>query len=62
MAPNNVTIDNEHEVKNIIYGTEKIKPPRLSNGDYVRISIHRQPFVKGYLPQWSEENRRENMH
>jgi len=54
-APINVTIENEQAIKNILYGTEKIKHARLSNGDYVRISIHRQPFVKGYLPQWSDE-------
>jgi len=54
-APINVTIENENTVKNVLYGNEKTKLPRLSNGDYVRISIHRQPFVKGYLPQWSDE-------
>jgi len=54
-TPISVTIENEQTIKNILYGNEKLKHARLSNGDYVRISIHRQPFVKGYLPQWSEE-------
>jgi len=54
-APISVTFENEHVIKNILYGKENIKQARLSIGDYVRISIHRQSFAKGYLPQWSDE-------
>jgi hypothetical protein len=31
------------------------KAPKFNVGDYVRISIHRQPFKKGYKGQWREE-------
>jgi len=54
-SPINVTIENEHVIKDTLYGTEKIKHARLSIGDYVRISANRRVFVKGYLPQWSDE-------
>jgi len=54
-APINVTYENEQAIRTILYGDEKSKKSHLVEGDYVRISMHRQPFVKGYLPQWSEE-------
>jgi Integrase core domain/Chromo (CHRromatin Organisation MOdifier) domain len=54
-APINVTLENESNIRAVLYGTESAKQPKLQAGDYVRITIHRQPFDKGYLPQWSEE-------
>lgn len=30
-------------------------PPKFKIGDYVRISVHRQPFTKGYRGKWLEE-------
>ena len=31
------------------------KDPKFKVGDYVRISKHKNIFVKGYAPNWSEE-------
>jgi len=55
ITPVNVTIENEHTIRKILYGNEKMKHARLLKADYVRISIKRQVFAKGYIPQWSEE-------
>lgn len=55
-APINVNFDNESKIRQNLYGEEQsLKKPEFAIGDHVRISIHRQPFAKGYLPQWSEE-------
>ena len=32
------------------------KDPKFKVGDNVRISKHKNIFVKGYVPSWSEEN------
>lgn len=54
--PINVTLNNEAEIRTTLYGkNKKQKQTTLDLGDYVRISIHRQVFAKGYLPQWSQE-------
>ena len=46
-AKNNTYIDFEKEVNN--------KYPKFKVGDYVRISIYKNVFAEGYMPNWSEE-------
>lgn len=53
--PINVTYENESDIRNHMYPRIISQPPRLQVNDYVRISKFRQPFDKGYLPQWTEE-------
>ena len=56
MTPNAVNKENEHEVRQHLYGKyQKPTKPKLKVGDYVRISKTSRPFKKGYLPNWSEE-------
>ena len=43
----NTYIDFEKEVND--------KDPKFKVGDYVRISKYKNIFVKGYMPNWSEE-------
>ena len=43
----NTYIDFEKEVND--------KDPKFKIGDYVRISKYKNIFVKGYMPNWSEE-------
>ena len=43
----NTPIDFEKEVND--------KDPKFKVGDYVRISIYKNIFAKGYMPNWSEE-------
>src|SRR5437867_9219123 len=53
MAPSQVTVHNESELRR---RTVKTKArPLLANGDWVRISETRRVFKKGYLPSWTRE-------
>ena len=56
-APVSVTIRNEPEVSEILYGKNKSKSTRskLKVGDYVRISKTKRTFDKGYLQNWTQE-------
>ena len=44
---NNIYIDFKNEVNNV--------DPKFKIGDNVRISKYKNIFVKGYMPDWSEE-------
>ncbi|KAK7099679.1 hypothetical protein V1264_017897 [Littorina saxatilis] len=55
-APADVTIANQEEVWQRLYGGPTLsKPPKLNIGDRVRISKTRRVFKKGYMPSWTEE-------
>ena len=56
-APVSVTIRNEPEVSEILYGKNKLKSTRskLKVGAYVRINKTKRTFDKGYLPNWTQE-------
>ena len=56
-APVSVTIRNEPEVSEILYGKNKSKSTRskLNVGDFVRINKTKRTFDKGYLPNWTQE-------
>ena len=55
--PVDVTLANQEEVWQTLYGTPRKISERTSlrPGDRVRISKTRHVFKKGYLPSWSEE-------
>ena len=57
MAPKDVTVKNEAEVWQRLYGqvTKTRRRGRLKAGDKVRLSKRVKTFKKGYLPQWTEE-------
>ena len=57
MAPANVSVENEDEVRAILYPPKRPQPKKypFSVGDRVRLRQSRRPFLKGYLPCWSEE-------
>ena len=57
MAPKNVTVKNEAEVWQRLYGqvTKTRRRGRLKAGDKVRLSERVKTFKKAYLPQWTEE-------
>lgn len=58
MAPQDVTIQNERQVWQTLYGKRLRKIQKhgdLREGDRVRLSERIRPFKKGYLPQWTEE-------
>ena len=60
MAPNKVTLKNEHKVWNRLYAKKlKGKKPRrrtlLKVGDKVRLNKKFRTFKKSYLPGWTEE-------
>ena len=57
MAPKDVTVKNEAEVWQRLYGqvTKTRRRGRLKVGDRVRLSERVKTFKKGYLPQWTEE-------
>jgi hypothetical protein len=61
VSPMQVTEDNEHE---LWLRQERRGPQRVTQkdvttvfrvGDQVRISIAKEPFAKGYLPNWTEQ-------
>ena len=53
MAPSQVTVHNESELRRRTVRTKT--RPLLANGDWVRISETRRVFKKGYLPSWTRE-------
>jgi transposase InsO family protein len=57
MAPNQVDIRNQAQVKEKLYGNINISSRKymFSVGDTVRISKQKMVFDKGYLPNWTEE-------
>ncbi|XP_044168385.1 uncharacterized protein LOC122952591 [Acropora millepora] len=57
MAPKDVTVKNEAEVWQRLYGqvTKTRRRGRLKAGDKVRLSERVKTFKKGYVPQWTEE-------
>jgi hypothetical protein len=57
MAPNQVNLDNQAQVKEKLYGNIEIgsKKYKFSVGDTVRISKQKMVFDKGYLANWTEE-------
>ena len=56
LAPNEVNSENQEDVWLRLYPpTLKRKKPKLTVGDYVRISKTRLPFQKGYTASWSTE-------
>ena len=56
-SPVSVHRQNQEEVLQALYGSlsAKIRPPKLKDGDTVRLSQARKRFSKGYLPQRTEE-------
>ena len=58
MAPKDVTIQNERQVWQTLYGKRlrKIKKRSdLRECDHVHLTERMRPFKKGYLPQWTEK-------
>lgn len=56
MAPNQVSVENEDDVRKQLYGKKKMPPKwKYVIGDKVRISNAKQAFKKGYLGSWSVE-------
>ena len=56
MAPKDVTLKNEKQVWNTLYGKKKkVRKPTLKKGDSVRLNKIHRPFQKGYLPGLTEE-------
>ena len=57
MAPTEVTLKNEREVWDRLYGTKKkkFKRPKFKVGDRVRLNKKHRTFKKSYLPGWTEE-------
>ena len=55
-TPASVSYENQEKVWLTLYADgSRIEAPKLSVGDYVRISKTRRNFQKGYFPNWSEE-------
>ena len=55
-TPISVGYENQEKVWLTLYAdSSRIEAPKLSVGDYVRISKTRGNFQKGYCPNWSEE-------
>ena len=55
-TPASVGYENQKKNWLTLYAdSSRIEAPKLSVGDYVRISKTRGNFQKGYLPNWSEE-------
>nr|CAD2206020.1 unnamed protein product [Meloidogyne enterolobii] len=58
MRPVDVNFDNAQEVWEKIYGdvfSAKKTKPKLEKGDYVRMSLGKGVFEKGYIPNWGDE-------
>lgn len=56
MAPKDVTKENEHKVRELLYPQVLHKKVfKFKVGDYVRISKNKGLFEKGYKDNWSEE-------
>jgi hypothetical protein len=57
MTPNQVTAQNEVEVRKRLYPAKESSRPRwkFDVGEQVRLCQARRAFKKGYLPNWTEE-------
>lgn len=56
MKPADVNAKNEKQLLNTVYSFIKLSSPvKFKVGEFVRISKHRNAFVKGYTPNWSNE-------
>nr|CAD2165323.1 unnamed protein product [Meloidogyne enterolobii] len=58
MRPIDVNFDNAQEVWKKVYGdvfSDKKTTPKLKKGDYVRMSLGKGVFEKGYIPNWGDE-------
>jgi len=54
--PNLVNKKNEKKIRNILYGeNDDLVDFKYSSGDYVRISLEKELFSKGYLPGWEKD-------
>lgn len=56
-APVSVTLENEPQVTEILFGKKKQKSvkSKFKVGDFVRINKTKRTFEKGYLPNWTQE-------
>jgi hypothetical protein len=58
MRPIDINFDNAQKIWKRVYGDEfskkKIKT-KLKRGDYVRMSLGKGAFEKGYIPNWGDE-------
>ena len=54
-TPASVDSKNQEEVWQTLYGDRVVKDPKWNVGDWVRLSINKARFRKGYLPAWTEE-------
>nr|CAD2162459.1 unnamed protein product [Meloidogyne enterolobii] len=58
MRPIDVTFDNAQKVWERIYSNDYLKrkiKSKLKKGDYVRMSVGKGLFEKGYIPNWGDE-------
>lgn len=58
MRPNEINRSNEKKLLSTVYSKPNSTKPRklkFKEGDFVRISKHREAFAKGYTPNWSNE-------
>ena len=57
MSPSQVNSDNEAMLRSKMYDNVFTKSPmfRFKIGDYVKIKIHKKPFEKGYIQNWSSD-------
>ncbi|KAF7636006.1 hypothetical protein Mgra_00004587 [Meloidogyne graminicola] len=58
MRPIDVNFDNAQDVWNRLYGNQYSKKrtkSKLKKGDFVRMSVGKGMFEKGYIPNWSDE-------
>ena len=58
MRPIDVNFDNAQYVWEMIYGdvfSNKKMRPKLKKGDYIRMSVGKGVFEKGYIPNWGDE-------
>ena len=54
-SPNSVNQNNQELVWQALYGEQKKKQPKFQVHDYIRLSMTKMKFRKGYLPGWTHE-------
>ena len=55
-SPNLVNKKNENNIRKVLYGeNEDVVVFKYKAGDYVRISLEKELFSKGYLPGWEKD-------
>ena len=54
-SPNSVNRQNTEEVWQNLYGNQPEKKAKFQLHDFVRLSMNKMKFRKGYLPTWTEE-------